>query len=100
MYSCAFFSRILAILALAVSALFALPVTLQYFRIRSQIGRDENRLSELGMRQNLLRSLLGDLYQYAQRDAGIHPLLQKHGLAPPPPAPSANAMPAPAPKKK
>lgn len=95
MYPYAFFSRILAVVALLASGLICLPTTIQYFRLSSKVTEAQTHIQNAGRAEMVMRNLVPQLMMYAQKDPSMLPLLQKYGITPPP-AQSA----APKPKKK
>ncbi len=97
MYPYAFYSRILAIVALILTAFLGLPTSFQYFRLKAKVNEAQNVIQNAQREQAVLNSLVPQIAFYSQKDPTILPLLQKYGISPPP---SAQVQPTPKPKKK
>lgn len=98
MYQYAFFSRILAIIALVLVGLVCLPTSIQHFRLKSKVDEAQNYMQLAQRDQTVLSNLVPELVRYSAKDPSILTLLQKYGLnvATPPAEPPAQ----PKPKKK
>ena|SRR3989344_4895961 len=97
MYLFAFYSRILAILALVLAALVGLPTSIQYFRLKAKVNEMQSSIQNAQRQQMVLNNLVPQIAFYSQKDPSILPLLQKYGINPPP---SLQGEPASKPKKK